>query len=1201
MQLVSGEVVAGRYRVESLLGRGGFGEVYRVHDSQSGRTVALKLHRVAMDQYALDALRGEFAVLASLHHPNLATVHDFGYAGDEVAFFTQSLVRGVPLNAIPIRADSARMVRLLAQLCRALEYLHARGILHRDVKPSNILVDPESDHLTLLDFGIAKAFGGNEERVLAGTTGYVPPEAISGAPLDARADLYSVGIALYRLACGRLPFSGPTDHVLRAHVLDAPPPLPPECASAPVREVILRLLEKDPGHRFASAAELLAAYVRAAGVSVELETGDSLASYVLSAPLVGRGEVVERLLRACTGEAGRDPIVVAGDAGTGKSRVLREVRQRSQLAGRSWLTIDVARMDAPAGLVHQLAVAVLSPGVVAQLGDDDRLELARSVPTLRRRGEQIGVAVDPDRARALRIRALARAIRLRFEVRPGTIAVEDLHWATTDVADTLADLVTATVAEGAASTFVVTARPSDVLERFVLASRADRIDCSLLAPDDVARLVEGTLGDHDVLASTDLGAALARGPANALWVQESLRLAIERGALVRHDARWHVAMPIAAEPLPHVLRDRLQMRGANARQLALAMAVLGRAGTLAELGSVAGLGPEAAGVALGELMRSGIAEDRTDAHGRAVYAMHDRFADLTLAGATEADRRATHRRTGVLLRSLGRTSFHALAQAAEHFAAAQDHAAALRTCESAERAACRAGRPDRAYRLVDRRLAWMRAGGALAPTEPVPVAILLTRADLAAEAGLRRESDETARDLAAARRRATPHERVEIAMRIARHEWKQGHGASGLRRARAALATARRLGTERIAGELLLLIANLETSFGDLARAIEAADAAVAIAERLQDPRLESRGWYLRALAAMRSGHVGSGMAASRRAVDTAKISGDRTLLFDALGQLGNAMRETGGVRQSVGVYRRAVDAARRSGSPEGEARALNNLGLSLQWLGEPAEAEAAFVRSIELKERTGAHASVLISQNNLASLHLATGRIDEARNMLEHVAAQAGENLQIVVTTAQGNLGDLAILEERLDDAIALFSASAATIRARGMRLQSVHTISGLARALAMRGGPGDLDAAEALVPEIAASAEAAPTRIDRRRLCTQAMILDARGDARGALEAARATAAEADDLMQIFGVLATPLEARWIHALAAERAGERAEAQHALARARVNLEEIAASFPAGDARARFLAGHPMRIQIADGRIDTPRGWTWTPRLGRR
>ena len=294
-----GDILADRYRVVGLLGQGGFGEVYEVRDSTQGdRPLALKVARLeTADSRALNALRSEFALLATLTHPNLAEVFDFGHLADDIAFFTQQLVSGKPLGTVALRPDSLDHFPLWAQLCHALDYLHARGILHGDIKPSNIIVDEDEGRLTLLDFGISRAFGGRSGREMVGTFAYMSPEAITGAPVDARGDLYSLGITLYRLVTGQPPFRGTSTQVLTSHLTQPLPPMPADAVSEEVAKVIVRLTSKEPGARYASANEALAALARATGAELPPEPTESLSGYLLSGKLVGQ-EACQQQLRA---------------------------------------------------------------------------------------------------------------------------------------------------------------------------------------------------------------------------------------------------------------------------------------------------------------------------------------------------------------------------------------------------------------------------------------------------------------------------------------------------------------------------------------------------------------------------------------------------------------------------------------------------------------------------------------------------------------------------------------------------------------------------------------------------------------------------------------------------------------------------------------------------------------------------------------
>ena len=265
-ELAPGVTLADRYVIEALIGSGGMGVVYRALDRELGDPVAVKLLRrdLVGDSVARERFKTEIRLARRISHPNVVRTHDFGEA-DGSCFVTMELVEGVTLRrlldargALSITAGIA----VGAQLARALETAHGQGILHRDVKPQNLLVDP-SGVLKVMDFGIARiAIGGNtltQTGMVVGTPAYMAPEQLLGEDVDARADLYSVGVVLYEAFTGALPFAAPTPLMLLGRMLSSPAPdprllraeLPP-----PLGAIIGRLLARDRNERPSTAREL---------------------------------------------------------------------------------------------------------------------------------------------------------------------------------------------------------------------------------------------------------------------------------------------------------------------------------------------------------------------------------------------------------------------------------------------------------------------------------------------------------------------------------------------------------------------------------------------------------------------------------------------------------------------------------------------------------------------------------------------------------------------------------------------------------------------------------------------------------------------------------------------------------------------------------------------------------------------------------
>jgi len=254
----------GQYRLIELLGRGGMGEVWRAYDTVTDRVVALKVlpANFAEDSVFQQRFRREAHAAAQLNEPHVVPIHTYGEI-DGRLFVDMRLIEGRDLQTVltdgPLSPD--RAVQIVEQVAQALYAAHAVGLVHRDVKPSNILVD-DNDFAYLIDFGIARAAGETgltNTGATIGTWSYMAPERFQGGTADARADIYALGCVLYESLTGRLPFPGQSlEQIAMAHMTH-PPPRPSEIKDgvpATMDDVIATGMAKDPDQRFASAVEL---------------------------------------------------------------------------------------------------------------------------------------------------------------------------------------------------------------------------------------------------------------------------------------------------------------------------------------------------------------------------------------------------------------------------------------------------------------------------------------------------------------------------------------------------------------------------------------------------------------------------------------------------------------------------------------------------------------------------------------------------------------------------------------------------------------------------------------------------------------------------------------------------------------------------------------------------------------------------------
>jgi serine/threonine protein kinase len=352
---MSGPVMIGRtvahYQIESQLGAGGMGVVYRAVDTRLGRSVALKFvsEHLTHDREAINRLRAEARATSALNHPNICTIYDIGET-DGHPFIVMELLKGRSLRQCLDEGalKPSMLVDLGIEIADALQAAHAEGIVHRDITPRNIFIT-ERGHAKVLDFGLAKLTAAATDLALTveathrtgdglalGTVAYMSPEQASGEPLDNRTDLFSTGVVLYESATGRHPFPGKTAPVVLAAILDSAPVAPIVInPSLPLRlqEVINNCLEKDRELRYQSAGDLRADLKR---VRRDIESGAS--------PIVARSAATVAVSNSVVARSTTPPPPPAGTptASQSGSEAVPSKRRPALLAGIAALGIALA-------------------------------------------------------------------------------------------------------------------------------------------------------------------------------------------------------------------------------------------------------------------------------------------------------------------------------------------------------------------------------------------------------------------------------------------------------------------------------------------------------------------------------------------------------------------------------------------------------------------------------------------------------------------------------------------------------------------------------------------------------------------------------------------------------------------------------------------------------------------------------------------
>jgi predicted ATPase len=433
-------VISKRYRLKRILGEGGMGRVYHTTDKLAGHEVALKVMTTppahlefASSGAYLDsqvALAQEFRTLASLRHPNIISVLDYGFDKNKLPYFTMELLnesRNIVEagNHQPLEAQ----FDLLMQMLQALIYLHRRGILHRDLKPDNVLV---TDHrVKVVDFGlaIARKYIDTQDNMVVGTLAYMAPEILEGEAASEASDLYAVGAISYELFKGEHLFKPESISALMLSILNEVPDVTPLPVNDGLKAIITRLLDKSPLNRYQSAWELMRDYIAAAHLSIRLETRDTRESFLQAAEFIGREQEFD-LLAMALDEAIRGQKrtwLVGGESGVGKSRLLDELRTLALVKGALVLrgyTVKEGQTsyqiwrDILRWLAVETDLTLAEASVLKDIIPDINAILEEEVPP--------GPRLDPQTTQ----RQLFQTITRIFQRQPRTLVIllEDLQW-----------------------------------------------------------------------------------------------------------------------------------------------------------------------------------------------------------------------------------------------------------------------------------------------------------------------------------------------------------------------------------------------------------------------------------------------------------------------------------------------------------------------------------------------------------------------------------------------------------------------------------------------------------------------------------------------------------------------------------------------------------------------------------------------------
>ena len=555
-------MLSNRYQIREELGRGGMGVVYRASDTLLGREVAIKVvSKSDLDTQGRARLMSEAQAAARLNHPGIITVYDVGEA-DGLPFIVMELIEGKPLNAF--EAELAVVLAYCAQVCEALEAAHGQGIIHRDLKPENVLVT-SSGTVKLMDFGLARQAEAprlTTDGAVVGTVSYMAPELLTGSEPTAQSDLYALGVMLYEFATGRPLFEGGdmvqqlTQHLYATVVPPSTinPAIPDE-----LENLILRLLEKQPGARPKSAAEVGAILSRLA-VDRPYVTSDAqpvepvgLLSRMVRGRLVAReGEVAEAVAAWQRALSGRSSLLlISGEPGIGKTRMVRELIARVGFAdGQALIGACYAEGSMPYGPYTEIipnALQAATNGTEIPLDPLTLAELVQIAPALGSNFPDLkpNPPIDPQAAQLRAFESVLRLVSHVAKTQPLLLVLDDVHWADSSTLALTRHILRRAAHQALKLLIVMTYRETDLDEMRALneilaeVSREPntlRIKLTRFTREQTGAMLAALFAE--AITPEFLEGIYRETEGNPFFIEEVCKALIDSGQLTRVNGRW---------------------------------------------------------------------------------------------------------------------------------------------------------------------------------------------------------------------------------------------------------------------------------------------------------------------------------------------------------------------------------------------------------------------------------------------------------------------------------------------------------------------------------------------------------------------------------------------------------------------------------------------------------------------------------------
>ncbi|MFZ0547208.1 MAG: AAA family ATPase [Candidatus Promineifilaceae bacterium] len=976
-----GQLLKGRYKIESRVAKSEIGTVLKATDTRLDRPVIIKVFSPAFSRQALERFRTEAQRMAQLNAPNVAAVFDYNEEKG-LAYLVTEYVPGKTLRQLLDQDEPFPALKIALEILQALEYTHSRGVVHGNLKPENILV---SETIKLTDFGLRWIEQGRrltESPLLMGGAEYLAPEQILGQPLEARTDLYAFGVIFYELLTGKRPFSAkdPAD-LLEQHLSQQP--LPPRQInpkiSRSLEHLILKLLVKEPERRYATATQVMRVLENtqyASSISAVSDDKDGETTNLRPRPrIIGRDTQINRLLNlwdiASRGQG--QVVLIAGEAGIGKTRLAQEVAaqihnaivltgQCSEAEGRSpyYPFIEAGRDYIARTPTTTLRLQLADSAAVVATLLPELYDLIPDLPPL------APLTTDHERLRLMH--GLAQFIYRATASRPWFLLLDDLHWADTASLQVFHFLVRNV---DTAPLFIVGTyrdneldpeHPLNEMRRSLSRYPAyHHMQLDRLEQRGVGQLLSGFWGQE--VPPDWVAAIYKRTGGNPFYAEEAAKDLVDQGTAALREGKWHFA-PVIDVQLPKRAHDlilrRVSRLASSPQDLLRLAAVLGQQFTFENLQAVAGQSEEQLLENLDILLERGLIHEGENSNVLAFN--HGEIQEVIYGDLNPLRKRVLHRRVASTLEKVYSDAIKSVSKdLAHHYAESGDNNKAFEYSLIAGKQA----RSLHAYQIA---LNWYERALTLMP-EHTPSE---TTIELYEGLGHMRQAQ------------ALQMEALEAFTRMRDAAEAAGNAISQAR--------------------AWSHISEIQDKQGDPQAALESARHAETLTRGAGEPgQVElARALYRKGWEHFRLGDLEEAYALGRQSLDLSRQLGPvaRRETAMSLNLMGSVSRLRGHYSTAAEFQEQALSLYRELADREKEGVMLHNLAVNATHRGDYETAEKLFAEAIEIHREIGNRQSELITLTGMASAELGLEKYESAEKKLN-------DAIDLAVTANRGSLSN--------------------------------------------------------------------------------------------------------------------------------------------------------------------------------------------------